>query len=217
MAAFRNRRWFMVVALVVVLLMVVPAVLALDFTVSGNIASGPQYDLYSVPLVAGEHVAATVYCADPPIIRSTQSCRFSSPAVIRRAPATPTSTMTTADRSSVAVSTTRSWTSPRRWRAPTSSASMASASRPETIRSKSTPTGATRCWRMGGSMGSKPPRHPLLRRYDRQRLRRQRRAAFQSGKWRDRQRLRLDSWHRARRSDAGHRRVPGWQSLLLRL
>jgi len=39
----------------------VPA-LALDMSFSGNIASGAQYDLYVVPLLAGEHVTATLVC-----------------------------------------------------------------------------------------------------------------------------------------------------------
>lgn len=54
---------FMVVLSVIaaVLALAVPA-FALDLSFSGSIASGAQYDLYVVPLVAGESVTATLIC-----------------------------------------------------------------------------------------------------------------------------------------------------------
>lgn len=62
------RRPSLIVGLLVgvALLFAVTGVFAASYAFSGTIASGPQYDLYSINLIGGESVDATVYCADPP-------------------------------------------------------------------------------------------------------------------------------------------------------
>ena len=62
MATVRNRLWLVGICVVVALVLAIPAVFALDLSFSGNIASGAQYDLYTVSLIAGEHVVATLVC-----------------------------------------------------------------------------------------------------------------------------------------------------------
>ncbi|MFN8452749.1 MAG: hypothetical protein U0521_30110 [Anaerolineae bacterium] len=64
MSVVPKRTWLLL--LCIVMLVGVTAVSAAGYSFSGNIASGAQYDLYSIDLIAGEVVSATVYCADPP-------------------------------------------------------------------------------------------------------------------------------------------------------
>jgi hypothetical protein len=52
----------MLLCVVFALMLAVPTVLALDLSYTGNIASGAQFDLYTVPLIAGENVVATLVC-----------------------------------------------------------------------------------------------------------------------------------------------------------
>lgn len=60
MSVVPKRTWLLL--LCVVLLVGVSAVSAAGYSFSGNIASGAQYDLYTVPLIAGETVVATLVC-----------------------------------------------------------------------------------------------------------------------------------------------------------
>lgn len=46
----------------VLMLMTAPAAMAIDTSVSGMIASGAQYDLWALDLIAGENVVATLVC-----------------------------------------------------------------------------------------------------------------------------------------------------------
>ncbi|MBK8026422.1 MAG: hypothetical protein IPK19_34800 [Chloroflexi bacterium] len=55
-------RFVSVLALMVVLIFSVVVVSAADYGFSGNILAGAQYDLYTVNLVAGENVVATLVC-----------------------------------------------------------------------------------------------------------------------------------------------------------
>jgi hypothetical protein len=57
-----KRRLVSLIALGAVMLLMAPAALALDMSSSGNIASGAQYDLYTVSLTAGENIVATLVC-----------------------------------------------------------------------------------------------------------------------------------------------------------
>jgi hypothetical protein len=65
----RRKSFYLIVLTVFAVLMLsatsaFAAVRSLNF--SGNIASDPQYDLYSVDLAQGNIVTATTFCADPP-------------------------------------------------------------------------------------------------------------------------------------------------------
>jgi hypothetical protein len=44
------------------MLLIAPAAMALDLSFQGNIASGAQFDLYTISLIAGENVVATLVC-----------------------------------------------------------------------------------------------------------------------------------------------------------
>lgn len=63
MNAHKSLRYFMIVGVISALLaLAVPSAFALDLSFSGNIASGAQYDLHVVSLLAGENVTATLVC-----------------------------------------------------------------------------------------------------------------------------------------------------------
>lgn len=62
MYAVRNRILLVSALVVMALLLAVPSVFALDLSFTGDIASGAEYDLYTVSLLAGEHVVATLVC-----------------------------------------------------------------------------------------------------------------------------------------------------------
>jgi hypothetical protein len=55
-------RLILIACLLAVALVVTSAVMAASFVFSGFIASGAQYDLYNIDLIAGENVRATLVC-----------------------------------------------------------------------------------------------------------------------------------------------------------
>jgi hypothetical protein len=59
-----NTKRFLILlpVLAVALLWFAPSAFAIDASFSGNIASGAQYDLYTVNLIAGEPIVATLVC-----------------------------------------------------------------------------------------------------------------------------------------------------------
>jgi len=57
-----HRSFIAVGVALLVIVASVSGVFAASYGFSGNIASGPQYDLYTVPLIAGEVVTATLTC-----------------------------------------------------------------------------------------------------------------------------------------------------------
>lgn len=57
-----RRQLIVIVALILITLFAVNTVSAGDFSFSGNIASGAQYDLYTISMLAGESATATLVC-----------------------------------------------------------------------------------------------------------------------------------------------------------
>lgn len=57
-----RRQLVVIAALVFITLLAVNTVSAADYSFSGNIASGAQYDLYTISMVAGEGATATLVC-----------------------------------------------------------------------------------------------------------------------------------------------------------
>ncbi len=59
---FRKRGFILLVGLLGIILIGAVSVSAADFGFSGDILSGAQYDLYTINLIAGENVVATLVC-----------------------------------------------------------------------------------------------------------------------------------------------------------
>ena len=67
MNSLKSKRFLLIGGVIAVLLLLASAAFATStITYTGTIASGPQYDLYAVDLVAGNIVTGSVYCAPPP-------------------------------------------------------------------------------------------------------------------------------------------------------
>lgn len=59
---FRKRSFILVIVLAGIISIGAASVSAADYSFTGDILSGTQYDLYTVDLIAGEHVVATLVC-----------------------------------------------------------------------------------------------------------------------------------------------------------